>query len=242
MTANTADDHATLESLQRQIGWSRGIAILALLGVIALAVAWFVTAHGQRDGILRTQGIVVSDAQGHDRILIGAPAIATVKSTSEYGHTNSIVFLNQNGAYHLALGQTPAPVVNGKALVHNGKALKRIGNDDYYGVTLYDTHGSERGGMGFIGGANRAVVALDRPWPSADAIGLIVDDKSGFAGLGVNYANGNSGFELGIQGDTTSMTFRDPQGHKRANLEIKGPVAPAWKFSNAAAPSSTGKS
>lgn len=235
MTANTADDHATLESLQRQIGWSRGIAILALLGVIALAVAWFVTAHGQRDGILRTQGIVVSDAQGHDRILIGAPAIATVKSTSEYGHTNSIVFLNQNGAYHLALGQTPAPVVNGKALVHNGKALKRIGNDDYYGVTLYDTHGSERGGMGFIGGANRAVVALDRPWPSADAIGLIVDDKSGFAGMLVNYAKGkDSAFELGTRDGAISVTLHDPQGLERAGLKIDGPAQPAWHFSDAA--------
>lgn len=236
MAANIQNHDMTLRRLQRQIVWSWSIATIALLGVIAIAVGWFASAHANRDGILRTKGIIITDAQGLDRILIGAPALATNATTEKYGRTNSIVFLNKTGGYHLALGQTPAPVVNGKAVG------ARIGNGDDYGVTLYDTHGNERGGMGFIGGAGRAVIALDRSWPAADAIGLMVDDKSGFAGLGVNYANGNSGFELGIQGDTTSMTFRDPQGHKRANLEIKGPVAPAWKFSNAAAPSSTGKS
>lgn len=241
MAANTIPDNPTLTRLQRQIAWSRGIAILSLLGVIALAIAWYATTRVNRDGILRTQGIVVADAQGHDRILIGAPAIATVKSTSAYGHTNSIVFLNRSGTYHLALGQAPAPVVNGKAPLVNGKPVKRIGNGDDYGVALYDSHGSERGGMVFLGGASRAVIALDRAWPAQDAIGLMVDDKTGFAGIGINYANGNSGFEVGAQGHTTSMTLRDPLGRERASLQIKGPGEPAWKFNDAPATSSTGK-
>lgn len=241
MTAHIQNDDATLRHLQRQIFWSRAIAILALLGVIAIAITWFASAHANRDDILRTKGIIVTDAQGHDRILIGAPAIAAVKSTSAYGSTNSIVFLNRNGTYHLALGQAPAPAVNGKAPIVDGKPVKRIGNGDNYGMALYDTHGSERGGMVFLGGASRAVIALDRAWPARDAIGLMVDDKTGFAGLGVNYANGNSGFELGTQGDATSITLSDPQNRERANLQIKGPAAPAWKFSGAAAASSTGK-
>jgi len=241
MAAHIQDNRATLQRLQRQIVWSWCVAILALLGVAAIAVAWFASAHTTSDDILRTKGIIVTDAQGHDQILIGAPAIAAVKSTSEYGHTNSIVFLNQDGAYHLALGQTPAPVVNGKAPVVNGKTMKRIGNGDDYGMTLYDTHGNERGGMGFLGGAGRAVIALDRAWPAQDAIGLMVDDKTGFAGMVVNYANGNSGFEVGAQGDTTSMTLNDPQGHERASLRIKGSGEPAWQFNGAPANSPTGK-
>jgi len=90
-------------------------------------------SRGKASGILRTHGIVITDAQGHDNILIGTSAIATAKSTSSYGRTNSIVFLNPAGGYHLALGQTPEPVVNGKAIG------TRIGNGDNYGVTLYDT-------------------------------------------------------------------------------------------------------
>lgn len=235
------EDVSAVQSLQRQLAWFRAIAVLALLGVIALAIVWFASTHNNQNGVLHIPGIVVTDAQGHDQILIGASAIATVKSTSAYGSTNSIVFLNRNGAYHLALGQTPAPVVNGKAPVVNGKPVTRIGNGDDYGMALYDTHGSERGGMVFLGGAGRAVIALDRAWPAQDAIGLMVDDKTGFAGIGINYANGNSGFELGTRGDTTSMTLSDPQGRERASLQVKGPVVPVWKFSGAAATSSTGK-
>lgn len=241
MAAHIQNDDATLRRLQRQIFWSWAVAIVALLGVIAIAAAWFASAHANRDDILRTKGIIVTDAQGHDRILIGAPAIATVKSTSAYGSTNSIVFLNRNGTYHLALGQAPAPAVNGKTPIVDGKPVKRIGNGDDYGMALYDTHGSERGGMVFLGGASRAVIALDRAWPAQDAIGLMVDDKTGFAGLVGSYANGNSGFELGTQGDATTMTLRDPQGRERASLQIKESVAPAWKFSDAAAPSSASK-
>lgn len=234
-TRNPADD-ATLRGLKRQLAWSWGIAVLALLGVIALAIAWQASLRSHRDGILHTRGIVVADAQGHDKILIGAAAIATTKSTDSYGHTDSIVFLNRDGGYHLALGQTPAPVVNGKAVG------ARIGNGDNYGVTMYDTHGNERGGMGFIGGAGRAVIVLDRPWPSADAIGLMVDDKTGFAGFGINYAKGGqSGFELGTQGDAVSMTLNDSQGRERASLKVEGPTKPAWQFNGAATAASSGK-
>ena len=48
------------------------------------------------------------------------------------------------------------------------------------------------------------------------------------AGLGVNYAKGGqSGFEVGTQGNAVSMTLRDPQGQRRASLEVDGPVKPA---------------
>jgi hypothetical protein len=234
MATNSQFPDIALRHLQRQLAWSLAVAVLALLGVVALAIAWWASSHGNRDDVLRTHGIIVEDTQGHDRILIGEAAIAATKSTSSYGRTNSIVFLNRTGGYHLALGQTPEPVVNGKAVG------ARIGNGDNYGVTLYDTHGSERGGMGFIGGASRAAIVLDRPWPSADAIGLIVDDKTGFAGLGVNYAKGGqSGFEVGTQGNAVSMTLRDPQGQERASVRVDGPAKPAWQFNGAATATSS---
>lgn len=236
MSTNSVPEDTALRRMQRQLAWSRSIAVLALLGVIALAIAWQVSTRGSRNGILRTHGIVVTDMQGHDKILIGEPAIATAKSAGSYGRTNSIVFLNKGGGYHLAIGQTPVPVVDGKAVG------ARIGNGDNYGVVLYDPHGDERGGMVFIGGASRAAVVLDRPWPSADAIGLMVDDKTGFAGLGVMYAKGGqSGFELGTRGNAVSMTLSDPRGQKRASLKVEGPEKPAWQFNGAATAASIGK-
>lgn len=136
----------------------------------------------------------------------------------------------------VCLGQTPAPVVNGMAVG------ARIGNGDNYGVVLYDPHDDERGGMVFIGDASRAAVVLDRPWPSADAIGLMVDDKTGFPGLEVMYAKGGqSGFELGTQGDAVSMTLSDPRGQKRAGLKVEGPEKPSWQFNGAATAASIGK-
>jgi hypothetical protein len=230
---NSIPDNQALERLQRQIAWARGIAILSLLGIIALAIAWFATVHRHRDGILRTHGIVVTDAQGHGQILIGTPALATTQLTEKYGRTNSIVFLDADGHYRLAMGQAPAPVID-------GKAMQRIGDDQTYGTTLYDARGNERGGMGFIGGAGRAVFALDRP--TQDAIGMMVDDKSGFAGMIVNYANGkDSAFALGTQGDAVSMTLSDPAGSPRADLKVEGTAVPAWQFSGPATTASSGK-
>ena len=54
------------------------------------------------------------------------------------------LFLGKTGADRLALGQWPAPFIG-------GKSYHRIGDGDNYGMTLYDTKGSERGGMGFMG-------------------------------------------------------------------------------------------
>src|SRR3546814_2383770 len=55
----------------------------------------------------------------------------------------SIIFLGATGADRLALGQMPAPFIG-------GKSYKRLGDGDNYGMTLYDTKGNERGGMGFM--------------------------------------------------------------------------------------------
>lgn len=233
MVATNRNDDDALRRLQRQLAWSRGIAILALLGVIALAIAWYATTRSHHGGILRTQGIIVTDAQGHDTILIGAPAIAASGQTKKYGDTNSIAFIGPSNTFRLFLGQAPEPVVE-------GKATRRIGNGDVYGVTLYDTQGNERGGMGFIGGADRAVVALDRP--GMDAVGMMVDDKTGYAGLMLNYAKGaDSSFEVGTRNGVLSVVARDPRGTERAVLKVEGPQAPAWRFSAAAPAGSTGK-
>ena len=49
------------------------------------------------------------------------------------------------------------------------------------GLTLHDPKGNERGGIGFLANG-RAVVVLDRASPSGDAVGMMVEDATDFAG------------------------------------------------------------
>ena len=145
--------------LQREVARLRILVIIALLAVIALAAVSLLRKPDtpKPDPILRAQGLVITDAQGHDRILIGAPVPASKDRTRKDNVSDSIIFLGKTGADRLALGQLPT-------LHIDGKTYKRRGDDDNYGMTLYDTKGSERGGMAFMG-TGRVGLALDRATP-----------------------------------------------------------------------------
>ncbi len=208
--------------LQREVARLRILVIIALLAVIALAALPLLR---KPDTVLRAQGLVITDAQGHDRILIGAPVPASKDRTRKDDASDGIVFLGKTGADRLALGQMPAPFIG-------GKSYKRIGNGDNYGMVLFDTKGSERGGMGFMG-MGRAVFALDRATPPYDAIGMMVDDKEGFAGMIINYGDAkarDAAIELGTDADSAHIRLNGKDGLPRARLNVDGANKPAWQF------------
>lgn len=219
------------QRLQREVGRLRVLVIIALLAVIALAAMSLTRkadAPAKTDTVLRVQGLVITDAQGHDRILIGAPVPASRERTRKDDASDGIIFLGKTGADRLALGQLPAPVVG-------GKTGKRIGNGDNYGMVLFDTKGNERGGMAFLG-MGRVVLGLDRAAPLSDAIGMMVDDKEGFAGMIVNYADKNAqapAFELGADAHGVHLQFYGKDSLPRAALDIEGSAKPAWQFDDA---------
>ena len=95
-----------------------------MLLLAALAVTLFLHRPGN---IIRTQGIVIVDAQGHDRLLNGAPVPASTDRTRKDDHPDGIILLGSSGADRLAVGQLPSPVIG-------GKSLKRIGDGDQ-GIT-----------------------------------------------------------------------------------------------------------
>ncbi|WP_426688867.1 hypothetical protein [Rhodanobacter ginsengiterrae] len=66
------------------------------------------------DPIPRAQGLLITDAQGHDRILIGAPAPASKDRTRKDDASDGIIFLGKTGADSLALGQLPTLHIDGK--------------------------------------------------------------------------------------------------------------------------------
>jgi hypothetical protein len=217
--------------LQHEVARLRMLVIIALLAVIALAALSLLRkpeAPAKPDAIIRTQGLVITDAQGHDRILIGAPVPASKDRTRKDDASDGIIFLGKTGADRLAVGQTPT-------LHIDGKTYKRRGNADNYGMTLYDTKGSERGGMAFMG-TGRVGIALDRATPPYEAIGLMVDDKDNFAGMYVNYGDPearDSAIELGTDADNVSIALKGKDGHPRAKLSLDGANRPAWQFDDA---------
>ena len=208
--------------MQRQISWLRAGLIVALLLLVALAISVF---HHRSDQIIRTQGIVIVDAQGHDRILIGAPVPASKDRARKDDASDGIIFLGKTGADRLALGQTPT-------LHIDGKTYKRRGDDDNYGMTLYDTKGSERGGMAFMG-TGRVGLALDRATPPYEAIGLMIDDKEDFAGMYINYGDPkakDSAIELGTDANSVHIQLNGKDGLPHAKLNLDGTNKPAWQF------------
>lgn len=214
---------------QRQINQLRTGLILLLLLVVALVIAFFALRPGHAK-VIRTQALVIVDAQGHDRILIGAPVPASTDRTRKDDHSDGIIFLGKTGADRLALGQTPA-------LHIDGKTYKRRGNDDNYGMTLYDTKGNERGGMAFMG-TGRVGLALDRATPPYEAIGLMVDDKENFAGMYINYGDPKaqeSAIEFGADASTGHILLNGMDGLPRAKLTVDGTnTKPAWQFDDGA--------
>ena len=218
--------------LQREVARLRILVIIALLAVIALAAMSLLRKPDtptKSDPILRAQGLVITDAQGHDRILIGAPVPASKDRTRKDSASDSIIFLGKTGADRLALGQTPT-------LHIDGKTYKRRGDDNNYGMTLYDTKGSERGGMAFMG-TGRVGLALDRAKPPYEAIGLMVDDEENFAGMYINYGDPkarDSAIEMGTDAERAHIKFNGMDGLPHARLNIDGKSKPAWQFDDAA--------
>jgi hypothetical protein len=171
---------------------------------------------------------VIVDAQGHERMLIGEPVPASKGRTRKDDASDGIVFLGKTGADRLALGQLPAPVIG-------GKTGKRICDGDNYGLVLFDKQGIERGGMAFLG-MGRVVLGLDRAAPLSDAIGMMVDDKEGFAGMIVNYGDGKvqaPAFELGTTANEVHMQFYGKDNLPHAQLNFDGKGKPAWQFDDA---------
>ncbi|MGN2250480.1 hypothetical protein ACFWZ1_10450 [Frateuria sp. GZRe14] len=190
--------------LQRRVRWL-GIGFLLAMAV-AIGAVWLALP---RTDPLRTRGLVIVDDDGRTRILMGASATSPADVPNAAG---AITYFDPQGHRRLAIGQTPA-------LVKNGKVVPRISSEASYSLTIYDAVGNERGGAGYVAGARRAVIALDRAPPAADAVGLLVDDSSGFAGFVANYEHDSGSFavQLGTQGDRAALDLFDTKGRQKAH-------------------------
>lgn len=233
-------------TLQRQIIHLRlGLIVLAIALVAVALTAWMArprvagvhdSANPGASGVMRTHGVIVVDAQGHDRILIGVPGTVSSARSRKDDDGNDMVFLGADGADRLVVGQIPSPMVNGKV------GPRRNGSDNF-GVSLHDTHGNERGGMGFMGNG-MAVMGLDRAAPLSDAIAMVADDKSGFTGFVLNYADAHaesSALEISADAKGALFQINGKDGLPRATLHVEGDGKPAWQMDDAASAAKAAK-
>lgn len=180
--------------LERQVRHLR-IFLIVVLAISGLALVRGFTGRSGND-ILRARGLVIVDAAGRERILIGAPvpaAASRVRTDPEKarqawaGHyprfdwyasldhaTNGILILNEEGFDQIAIGDpTPDPNIG-----------RRIAPST--GIAVNDRHGFERTGWGFFPTLNRVVLGLDTD-RGTEGVYLVVSE-AGYTGVG---AQGN---------------------------------------------------
>lgn len=180
-----------LKKLEEQFIMQR-IFTLVFATILLLVVAF---GFGPKDAnIIRTQGIIIVDEKGNDRILIGAPiphSEARVRTNFEKANkawaggnekqfatwynqldhsANGIVILDENGFDRVALGNTvPDPNIG-----------LRMGAST--GLLLNDEKGYERSGYGVLNvdGNNRVVLGLDTDKGTEGLVlGLLEDGTTG---------------------------------------------------------------
>jgi hypothetical protein len=230
-------ENMQLESRVKQLeGRTRSLTVLCGLLLLSLTAVTLSTIPSrvkaaEDANVLHVKGLIVEDDQGRARILLGAPFPKTSDRLRQDDPSAAMVFLDKQGHDRFLVGETIAAQIDGKV----PQQFHRMGQSASYGATILDPAGNERGGIGFLSNGttvNRAVMALDRP--GEDAIGMMVDDKTGYAGLGVEYApevgKWTTGLILGTQGNKAFITIKDLNDMPRATFGIGPQPVPSLQL------------
>jgi hypothetical protein len=210
--------------------------------VIIICGAFLFFSFSQKDQqeVIKTRGIIIVDAEGNERILIGSPIPMTknrVRTNLEkvkemwgsnfppqymewyknYRHeVNGILFLDNQGFDRLAIGENlPDPNIG-----------KRIGTAT--GMIINDEKGFERSGYSLIDikGEKRMVLGLDRPGGTEGVLLSILED--GTAGLDVNNKD-NSLF----LGSAPEMKLDKVKTDKFCGLKVTNPSGTTYELNKA---------
>ncbi len=174
--------------------------------------------------ILHVRGIVIEDAQGRARIILGAPTPSTPgRARSE--PVNGILVLGPNGADRMVIAY---PGLEPQVL---GKVGKRSIAMPSAGLVINDSAGNERAGFGVSDDGNRVSLGLD--YSDRDAMGLLV--SPGFTGLAEFARTGdrNDQITLGISKDgTAALKLGEPNGDEHFIMEARKGEGPKLQMLN----------
>jgi hypothetical protein len=165
-----------------------GIAT-SVMAIGLTLTAWFAVRPGSvraddSDKILRVRGLIIEDASGRARILLGAP-VPKVGDRKRADDASGMIVLDANGADRVTIGSPiPGPQVGGKVYSRIAAAA---------GIQIDDPDGNERGGFGYLAN-DRVVLGLD--YPGREGLMLAVMD--GGAGITLNASTGTSDESAGL--------------------------------------------
>src|SRR4051794_3816200 len=218
MSTATFDDRVA--ALERK---TFRLRILCLLQFALFLAVCFSGAYNKQvqakstNNIIRTRGLVIEDGEGKPRILVGAPFPEVAARHRQDSTTTALVFLDAQGHDRLTLGEEPEPQVDGKVITNSHRIAPG------FGVVIHDGEGNERGAYGWLANG-RALITLDRP--GLDAWAAVVDDKTGFAGMRIEYppdvARDSNGIEIGTNGGNAFFRLLDTKEKERAVLQLAG--------------------
>jgi len=164
-----------LEPLRREIARTRAALAACVAGALALVLSGMSNAAPVEGDVLRVRGLIVEDAEGRARVLIGAPvphAAERVRTDREkvvaawserYGgnldwyfqDVNNDAFgmlvLDENGHDRIVIGSpTPDPMSGARI-------------EPSHGIQFNDEEGVEVGGMGYFEERRMTGLGLDNP-------------------------------------------------------------------------------
>src|SRR5438046_2676840 len=231
-----------LDSLRRDVRFLKAYAgsATAVMAVLLLAA---LRPRPSESEIIRARGLIIEDAAGRERVLIGAP-IPTAKNRvrtdlervraiwgprfpkqyldyyANYRHAvNGMLVLDENGFDRVAIGDSvPDPNIG-----------KRIATSA--GMVINDAQGFERTGWGvlrFANGNYRVDLGLDK---ATDAVSLIVDDASNSSGVHVSDGRHTLFFGIapasspysGLSTPLQGLVLRDSTGVRQAVFALAAP-------------------
>jgi len=209
-----------LERLERNIRSLR-TALLLLVLIVIVGSSGAMLSNG-KGNILRVRGLIVEDAEGNPRILIGAP-FPEVKERKRADRTTGILILDEKGIDRLSIG-SPAPNPQIK-----GTVVKRM--SPATGIQINDSNGNERTGYGILGSGS---VVLGMDYESGEGLGLFISKELGYAGVLINGDKrppNNQRVFIGTSLKKESPGFlvlNDNNGTKYTLFEMKDGM-PLWK-------------
>jgi hypothetical protein len=206
-----------------------------ICAVFAIVLTWHRSPlhaeAAEAPNLIRTKGLIIEDSSGRARILLGAPFPTTPDRKRQDLTATSLLFLDEQGHDRISIGEL-MPAQMGGTVSPN---FHRMGNA--YSMTIFDTVGNERGGMGFLSNGakvNRAAVVLDRP--GGDAIGMYVDDATDSANLALMYSprvsSSGTGLFISNREKGTSITLKDFHDIPRARFSVEGDLEPSFRMLN----------
>jgi hypothetical protein len=214
--------------LERRTHWWR-FAWIAQLGLFA--AIWISMSHQGSQVLaqsspqtLRIRELIIEDAEGRPRILIGAPFPSVKERTRQDSRTTSILFLDEKGHDRLTLGEELEPQINGKVPA----GVHRIASG--FGVVIHDGAGDERGAYGWLSNG-RALITLDRP--GTEAFAAMVNDKTGETKVSLGFppeiANDTSAIEIGTKASSSFLRFNGKSGTSLAVFDTQDGKNPSFR-------------